>query len=104
MTDLTQIETAAAGTVALVAIPAVAVIAILLIIPVVMGVRRRRRPPPPPQHVPRTPTSDLDTTEREPAEMPQDGRRRTAHELPGYGNLGSRPRRDGGPDDDRPGR
>ncbi|MYW03886.1 DUF6479 family protein [Streptomyces sp. SID3343] len=100
MTALAQLESASAGTVAAVAIPAAALIAVLLIIPVVSGVRRRRNPPPPPpRDLPTTPSPDLDTRGRESAEMPQDGRRRGPHEMPGYGNIGSRPRGSGEPDE-----
>lgn len=35
------------------------------------------------------------TEPREPREMPRDGKRRTAHHLAGFGNLGTRPRRGG---------
>jgi len=100
MIALAQLESASAGTVAAVAIPVAALIVVVLIIPVVNGVRRRRRvPPPQPQDVPAMPSPDLDTRGREPAEVPRDGRRRGPHEMPGFGNLGSRPRGSGEPDE-----
>lgn len=97
--------------IALVVVAAVA-IAALLVIPVVHGVLRRRRPPamsrrprgaswatpdtaaaqrPVPSDERDEPPDDVEPVE--PAEMPRDGRRRTAHELPGFGNLNERPKR-----------
>ncbi|MFJ8745095.1 DUF6479 family protein [Embleya sp. NPDC127516] len=92
MIALARLESASAGTVAAVAIPAALLVAVLLIIPVVSGVRRRRRPPPaPPQGIPTT-ASEAPTEggRRESAEMPRDGHRRGPHDMPGFGNLGSR--------------
>ncbi|MGR7000532.1 DUF6479 family protein [Yinghuangia aomiensis] len=102
-----------AAGIALVVVAAVA-IAAFLVIPVVQGVLRRRRPPPMSRRPRGTSwaTPDTAAAERpappderdgspdivepvEPAEMPRDGRRRTAHELPGFGNLHERPKRHG---------
>ncbi|MFI6979001.1 DUF6479 family protein [Embleya sp. NPDC050154] len=92
MVALAQFASASPGTVAGVAIVAVLLIAVLLIIPVVSGVRRRRRPPPaPPRDLPTASAPDPGGENREPAPMPRDGRLRGPHEMPGYGNLGSRP-------------
>ncbi|MFI1586121.1 DUF6479 family protein [Embleya sp. NPDC020630] len=92
MTTLAQFTSASPGTVAAVAVPAALLIAVLLIIPVVSGVRRRRRPPPrPAQGLPTHASPDVDGRDREPADVPRDGHRRGPHELPGHGNLASRP-------------
>ncbi|WP_078978344.1 DUF6479 family protein [Embleya scabrispora] len=102
MTTLAQYTSASPGTVAAIAIPAALLIAVLLIIPVVSGVRRRRRPPPaPPQGLPTESTPHPRDPGRESADVPRDGRRRGPHEMPGYGNLGSRPSDPENPDRDR---
>ncbi|MGW1990184.1 DUF6479 family protein [Embleya sp. NPDC001921] len=102
MTALAQFASASPKTVAGVAIVAVLLIAVLLVIPVVSGVRRRRRPPPaPPRNLPTASPPAPGGESREPAEMPRDGRRRGPHDLPGYGNLGSRPSGSGAHEHDR---
>lgn len=108
--NLTEAGPSAAG-VALVVIAAL-VIAGFLVALVVHGVLHRRRPAqsgrqpraaswatpdtaaaerPVPADESEGPHETLE--EVEPAEMPRDGRRRTAHELPGFGNLHERSKR-----------
>ncbi|MFF7244559.1 DUF6479 family protein [Embleya sp. NPDC008237] len=102
MTALAQLASASPKTVTTVAILAALLIAVLLIIPVVSGVRRRRRPPPaPPRDLPAGSTPDPGSERRESAEMPRDGHRRGPHDLPGFGNLGSRPAEPGAREHDR---
>ncbi|MET7298907.1 DUF6479 family protein [Embleya sp. NPDC005575] len=104
MIALAKLTPASVGIVAAVAIPAVLLIAGLLIIPVVSGARRRRRPPPPPpRDLPTGSTPDPGSEGREAAEMPRDGRRRGPHQLPGFGNLASRPSEPGTREHDRDG-
>ncbi|MFI5980844.1 DUF6479 family protein [Streptomyces sp. NPDC051555] len=81
------------------------VVAALLVGAVWLGIRRRRREPAPPraEDQPRRPGRGRHTEgAREPdgAGFPADGSRRTAHEMKGYGNLGSKP--EGGNASDEP--
>ncbi|MFJ6696322.1 DUF6479 family protein [Streptomyces sp. NPDC091272] len=62
-----------------------------------LGIRVKKREPAPPrpEEQPRAPKRDHPPGEvqevREPAEVPQDGVRRTPHQLGGYGNSGTCP-------------
>jgi hypothetical protein len=62
-----------------------------------LGIRVKKREPaaPRPEEQPRAPERDHPPGEvqeiREPDELPQDGVRRTPHQLRGHGNSGSRP-------------
>ncbi|AKH86295.1 hypothetical protein AA958_33310 [Streptomyces sp. CNQ-509] len=72
------------------------VVVAVLIGAVWLGIRIRSGEPAPPrpEEQPRPPASGpvgRVTEEREPAELPRDGRRLTAHRLRGHGNTGTRP-------------
>ncbi|WP_369382482.1 DUF6479 family protein [Streptomyces sp. cg36] len=73
------------------------VIVALLIAAVWWGLRRQDRAPRPPrpEEQPRRPRSGREARERrEPADVPRDGPRLTPHQLPGFGNQGTRRARD----------
>ncbi|WP_326799997.1 DUF6479 family protein [Streptomyces sp. NBC_01808] len=74
------------------------VVVAVLIGAVWFGIRIRSREPAPPRpgEQPQPPASGpvgRVTEEREPAELPPDGRRLTPHRLRGHGNSGTRPAR-----------
>ncbi|MDI2125384.1 DUF6479 family protein [Yinghuangia seranimata] len=103
---MTSIDLAGSAGVGLVtaALAAIVVIAALLSYPVLRGVRERRFRPPP-DYEPRSDnwgTADSQETqarrfehdtEREPIELPHDGTRLFPHEMEGFGNLTTRPKR-----------
>ncbi|WP_406511199.1 DUF6479 family protein [Streptomyces sp. NBC_00161] len=67
------------------------IVTALLVCAVWWGIRRRAAEPPPGSTAtPRDPVRDVHRPEVDGTEFPADGSRRTAHELKGYGNLGTR--------------
>ncbi|MFD7030057.1 DUF6479 family protein [Streptomyces sp. NPDC059917] len=104
LTPLASVELAVGASSTVVLVIGV-LVAALLVGGVMLGIRRRRREPAPPlpAEQPRRPGSGghaEGTREPDGADFPADGGRRTAHEMKGYGNFGSKPQ-DGNPSDER---
>ncbi|MCL8011607.1 DUF6479 family protein [Streptomyces sp. AS02] len=95
-TDIVSTDIAAKGALGIGLLVAGLAVVALLIGAFVLGARIRRREPPPPrpEEQPRPP-EDGPVQEvrehREPNEVPRSDHRLTPHEMPGHGNIPSRP-------------